>query len=195
MLKKMIVLIASLLAVPLAAHAATVQLPQTGQTQCYSATGAVIPCGTTGQDAQLRKGVPWPAPRFTDANGTITDNLTGLVWLKNANCFNQVSWNAALTAAATLATGQCGLTDASAAGSWRLPNVLELESLTDLSQEGPTLPAGHPFTGVEPANYWTSTTHAHFTANAWAVSLDDGSVRGDVKSSGFFVLPVRNGQP
>ena len=35
-----------------------------------------------------QKGVAWPNPRFTDnGNGTVTDNLTGLIWLKNANCF------------------------------------------------------------------------------------------------------------
>jgi hypothetical protein len=32
-------------------------------------------------------GVAWPNPRFTDnSDGTVTDNLTGLIWLKNANC-------------------------------------------------------------------------------------------------------------
>lgn len=195
MLKKMIVLIASLLAVPLAAHAATVQLPQTGQTQCYDAAGTVVSCDATGQDGQLLKGVPWPAPRFTEANGTVTDNVTGLVWLKNANCFGLQSWNAALTAVGALRSGQCGLADDSAAGAWRLPNVLELESLVDLGQVGPCLPVGHLFSDAEPANYWSSTTHAHFPANAWAVSIDDGSVRGDVKTSGFFVWPVRSGQP
>ena len=31
-----------------------------------------------------------PSPRFTDNNdGTVTDNLTGLVWLKNANLFGE----------------------------------------------------------------------------------------------------------
>lgn len=40
-----------------------------------------------GEDASINKGVDWPNPRFTDnRNGTITDNLTGLIWLQNANC-------------------------------------------------------------------------------------------------------------
>ena len=51
-------------------------VPQTGQTDYYAA----------GDDGALQKGVPWPTPRFTDnGNGTVTDNLTHLIWLKNAN--------------------------------------------------------------------------------------------------------------
>ncbi len=31
--------------------------------------------------------VPWPDPSFTDrGDGTVKDNLTGLIWLKDANC-------------------------------------------------------------------------------------------------------------
>lgn len=52
---------------------------KTGQTTSYG----------TRDDGALQKGVAWPNPRFTDnANGTVTDNLTGLIWLKNANCFS-----------------------------------------------------------------------------------------------------------
>ena len=58
---------------------------------------------------------------FSDnGNGTVTDANTGLVWLKNANCFGKVTWQAAMDAAAVLADGQCGLTDGSTAGQWRL---------------------------------------------------------------------------
>ncbi|MBF0591713.1 MAG: hypothetical protein HQL02_06460, partial [Nitrospirae bacterium] len=69
-----------------AAYAGTIQLPQTGQTTCYDASGKSIPCTGTGQDGALQNGVAWPNPRFTD-NGdkTITDNLTGLVWSKVAS--------------------------------------------------------------------------------------------------------------
>ena len=63
------------------------RVPKTGQTQCYDASAA-IDCAGTGQDGAFQKGVAWPNPRFTDnSNGTVTDNLTGLIWLKNANCF------------------------------------------------------------------------------------------------------------
>ena len=62
-------------------------VPKTGQTVSYA----------TGDDGDLQKGVAWPDPRFTDnSDGTVTDNLTGLIWLKNANCFGPVGpWVAA----------------------------------------------------------------------------------------------------
>ncbi|MGQ9500071.1 MAG: hypothetical protein ACUVQ6_06945, partial [Dissulfurimicrobium sp.] len=96
--------------------AGTVELPQTGQTTCYDANGTEIPCANTGQDGDLQKGAAWPAQRFTDNNdGTVTDNLTGLVWLKDANCFGQKTWANALNEANTLASGTCGLSDGSTA--------------------------------------------------------------------------------
>src|SRR5215475_11535304 len=77
-------------------------VPRTGQTTIYAA----------GDDGALQKGVAWPTPRFTDNNnGTITDNLTGLIWLKNASCFGTQVWDTAITSANGLANGQCGLSD------------------------------------------------------------------------------------
>ncbi|HEY6999536.1 MAG TPA: hypothetical protein VH851_16480 [Candidatus Binatia bacterium] len=53
-------------------------VPRTGQTTSYA----------TGDDGALRKGVVPPSPRFSDnANGTVIDNLTELIWLKDADCF------------------------------------------------------------------------------------------------------------
>ncbi len=60
---------------------------RTGQTACYSSGGALVPCAGTSQDGDIQAGATWPMPRFTDnSDGTVTDNLTGLTWLKNANC-------------------------------------------------------------------------------------------------------------
>jgi hypothetical protein len=55
----------------------------------------------------------------------VTDNLTNLIWLKNANCDGQKDWNEAETWAANLASGTCGLSDGSSAGDWRLPTKTE----------------------------------------------------------------------
>lgn len=67
--------------------AGAVQLPSTGQDTCYNATGVIIDCTGTGQDGDKRAGAVLPERRFLDNdNGTVTDRLTGLVWLKDANC-------------------------------------------------------------------------------------------------------------
>jgi hypothetical protein len=91
-----------------------------------------------GDDGDIQAGVQWPVPRFTDLdNGTVRDNLTGLIWLKNANCFDVRSWAQALTAATNLASPSCDLSDGSVAGDWRLPNVKELFSLIDVGHFDP----------------------------------------------------------
>jgi len=168
---------------------------KTGQTRCYNAAGTEIACAGTGRDGQWQKGVPSPSPRFTDnGNGTVTDNLTGLIWLKNANCFGTWDWANALTSANTLNSGECGLTDGSAEGAWRLPNCKELESLLDLGRFRPALPSGHPFSGVQMIYYWSSSSHVGNPGYAWVVDLSDGAVYAHGKPSHFYVWPVRGGQ-
>ena len=154
-------------------------LPRTGQTTSYA----------SGDDVAAAKGGAWPGSRFTDnANGTVTDHLTGLVWLKDAGCFSPTAWASALAAANQLASGACGLTDGSTAGQWRMPNANELESLVDVSQANPALSSAHPFTHVDlSAAYWTSTTYMALTANAMAIRFTDGRwINGTDAGDGSF---------
>ena len=160
-------------------------IPVTGQTTSYA----------TGDDGDLQKGVA-RAIRFTDnGNGTVTDNLTGLIWLKNADCFGQGRiWVDALSDSNGLNTGECGLTDGSSAGDWRLPNYKELFSLVGVASYNPALPAGHPFVNVQSYYYWSSTTYADYAGYAWGVGLYNGYVEGGDKADYNHVWPVRGGQ-
>jgi PKD repeat protein len=157
----------------------------------------------TGDDAYELAGVSWPNPRFTDnSDGTVTDNLTGLIWLKNSNCGGQMTWAAALNYCKNLASGSCGLTDGSAVGDWRLSNVEELQSLIHWGYYEPSLPntlgtgqwtSGDPFTNVQ-SYYWSSTTHAEMTEKAWLVSMYHGDVDSVSKSESLYAWPVRAGR-
>ena len=72
--------------------------------------------------------------RFVDCgNGTVKDNLTGLFWLEDASnaCFGFNDWPDANVLAAQLADGQCGLTDGSSPGDWRLPTKEEWQVIMD----------------------------------------------------------------
>jgi len=171
------------------------RVAKTGQTVSYAAR----------DDGNLGVGAGNVYPRFTDnGNGTTTDNLTGLIWLKNANCnYNALTWAQALTYANALASGSCGLTDGSTAGQWRLPNHEELASLTHDAFFSPTLSntagtgqwiEGDPFTGVESNYYWSSTTYAGNMSDAWSVRLDIGIVSKESKTAPKYVWPVRGGQ-
>lgn len=167
-----------------------------------------------GDDGDLRAGAAWPNPRFTNnGNGTVTDVLTSLVWLKNATCADTVggvansggglTWGDALTWSNSLSSGACALSDGSHPGDWRLPNREELESLIDFAYGGLAisntagtgqLSHGDPFDNVQSSYYWSSTTYAQNTAYAWIVATYDGSVFGFSKSSNYYVWPVRGGQ-
>ena len=175
-------------AVVYAAGTGTIILPKTGVTSGY----------TTGDDGYLRKGVAWPTPRFIDsANGTVTDMLTGLVWLKKADCYPAQTWNSAINSASALASGACGLNDGSSAGMWRLPNVKELQSLIDLSKSHPAL-ATNPFVNIYSAStdlaYWTSSSFAGLDFYAYNVDMYLGGVGGNGMFNDGYVWPVRGGQ-
>ena len=183
-------------------YSVVIQLPagHSGQTCSYDISPAMVPkTGHTtsfaaGDDGDLQKGVAWPNPRSTDnGNGPVTDNLTGLIWLKNANCFGLRVWATALTDDNTVNNRECGLTDGSVEGDWRLPNVREMQSLIDYGRYNPALPSGYPFTGAQSEYYWTSSTYPDSTY-AWIMYLGNGSVGLIDKTPTFYVWPVRGGQ-
>lgn len=192
MLKRIVATFCLLPALPFLLQAAAIQLPLTGQTACYDSNGVVIACAGTGQDGDRRAGAAWPSPRFTDnKDGTVSDHLTGLIWLKDANCTDtaggiarsggSLNWPSALTWSNNLANGKCGLSDNSVAGDWRLPNINELRSLVDYSRHDPALPAGHPFSDVQSTWYWSSTTNPVYTGGAFNVGLSRGSIHFNPK--------------
>ncbi len=145
-------------------------LPATGQTGCYGPEGEELLCAGSGQDGDLRMGRPWPEPRFEVSECGITDKLTGLCWMRNADLAGKrVTWQEALDAVAGLNSGARG------ERAWRLPNINELESLVDCSRHSPALPEGHPFIEVR-EGYWSSTTSMFEPDWAWALYLTKGAV-------------------
>jgi len=162
-------------------------------------TGQTLSAGTTKRDdGALKEGIAWPTPRFIDnKDGTVTDNLTGLVWLKVLDCLTEMKWKDALTFCNTLKTGTCGLTDGSATGDWRLPNVKELLSLVDYGQRMPSLPTTHLFTcktqvPIAKVFYWTSTRFADCVNYAWVLHISTGSSNADSIKDLHYPWPVRN---
>jgi len=155
-------------------------VPKTGQTTLYA----------TGDDGDLRMGIPWPDPRFTDnGDGTVTDNLTGLMWTENAQLIlGQMNWHDALTA--------CNDLDFAGYNDWRLPNVRELFSLIDFGASGPALPVDHSFINVQHWYYWTSTSRVDDGDRAWYVNMRLGGIHDPAKSesSYCYVWPVRGGE-
>jgi hypothetical protein len=178
-------------------------VPQTGQVISFDLNTP------QRDDGALEEGVELPTPRFIDkGNGTIKDHLTGLIWLKNANCPGAArQWQQALDDVASLnKTGKmnsidCGDTSGKRGShrtDWRLPNIRELHSLVDFAFIGPAISnaagtgqgsSSDPFLNFG-GPYWSSTTVANSTF-AWLVFFAHGIVDGDSKSNFNFVLAVR----
>jgi uncharacterized caspase-like protein len=144
--------------------------------------------------------------RYTDnGDGTVTDNRTGLIWMKNANCFGRQNWKTAMQSAANLAHGQCGLRDGSRRGMWRLPTIKEWKAMMDKKYSWPALSnaagtgkweEGDAFLDVQSGFYsswyWSSTTTKNLS-NAGLVHFFVGFVEGFVKSYAGYVWAVRGG--
>lgn len=119
---------------------------------------------------------------FTDnADGTITDNLTNLVWQKNPVA-DTLTWEQALNYADTLSLN--GVTE------WRLPNIKELQSINDESSINPSLNTAYFNTGSA-KKYWSSTTLPNQTTKAWYLFTQFGITTYDEKTVKHNLICVR----
>jgi len=166
---------------------------KTGQTTCYDSDGNVIACAGTGQDGELQEGT---ARSYTDnGDGTITDNATGLIWEKLTDdgtihdWNNSYTWEQAFQRIADLNTANFG-----GYSDWRLPNVNELQTLTDYGTFNPAVSAafnsGDSFT--QASFHWSSTSYA-FPAFVWIVDVFDGNVLANRDTDSAIVRAVRGG--
>lgn len=131
-------------------------------------------------------------PRFivlSDWNSAaVLDRETALVWEQSPGTATR-SWIGAF---------ECYQREVGGRKGWRLPTVEELASLVDSTQSNPALPSGHPFSNVQssaPASaYWSATTLAANTTNAWRVTFFNGQAGPTSKDlSSLFVWCVRGG--
>lgn len=125
------------------------------------------------------------ANHYTDnGDGTISDNLTQLVWQKVPTT-TPLTWEQALTYAE-------GLTLAGAS-DWRLPNIKELQSLNDENVSNPSVNTTY-FSAIGVKNYWSSTTLLPNPSNltsAWYWNTQFGITTYDTKTNTNYVICVR----
>ena len=126
-----------------AQNAITYPVVDTGQGQCYD-NDVVVACPDEGaafygQDAQYSGA----QPSYTDnGDGTVTDNVTGLMWQQSPDmngdgaitAADKLTYGAAVAGAESFSLG--GYTD------WRLPTIKELYSLILFDGTDPSAPAG-----------------------------------------------------
>ncbi len=153
--------------------------------------------------AYRANGLPVEQPRFTDnGDGTVTDNRSGLVWLKDAECLGMHTWQGAKELVAGLSGGytckQFRLEDKSNAGDWRVPTIREIMTLPVIEYFSPALSnsagtgkwtEGDPFVNVSSLYYWSGTRVGDH--NAWYMYLYNGVLGLADISQKYHVWPVK----
>jgi len=114
----------------------------------------------------------------------VLDRETGLVWERSPGT-EVMSWYTASYLCYQKRLGQ--------RMGWRLPTVEELTSLLDLSNSSPALNPSHPFINVQSGFYWSLTTSASVSSNAWIVSVYYGSIDVHDKNNSRYQWCVRGG--
>jgi hypothetical protein len=95
------------------------------------------------------RGAPWGVNDFVDnGNGTVTDNMSGLVW-QQADDGVARKWEDALAYCENLSLAES--TD------WRTPDIKELESIVDITAFNPSINATF-FSTTSSDIYWSSST-------------------------------------
>ncbi len=100
-------------------------------------------------------------------DGTVTDNVTGLVWQQTDDNTGR-NWDDAWNYCQNLVLPPGGWTD------WRLPAVNELMSIVHYGTDQPSIVLT-AFPGTNSAGYWTATTYAGSSGMAWYVGFNKGN--------------------
>jgi len=121
---------------------------------------------------------------FTDnGDGTVTDNNTGLIWQQGEG--GQKTWEDAISYCEGLSLA--GYTD------WRLPNIKELESITDDTLYDPAIDTNF-FPDAYASYYRSSTNFASSSSDVWSVYFINGFVYYYSKAGNDYVRCVCAGQ-
>jgi len=162
-------------------------VPKTGQTTKRR----------TGDDGDLEKGYPETGARFTDnGDGTITDNATGLMWVKDPSQLGGV-WGTPGSPAADSwsdAIDNCLALNCAGHQDWRLPNAKELITLIDYERLAPAIDATF-FPNTQSNHYWSSSGYSDDENYEWAVDFTIGHVEDKLRPTTQYVRPVRLGVP
>jgi len=117
-------------------------------------------------------------------SGVVKDTSTQLVWQDdysdNGGSIKNATWTDAIDYCDGLSL---------AGGGWRLPNKKELLSLVDYSKYNPSI--NGIFSHTTSGFYWSSTTYADNTDDAWVVNFNGGDTDDNYKPGTNGVRCVR----
>lgn len=123
--------------------------------------------------------------RRDNSKEIVSDTSSKLMWQDNSEAkIVYKNWNDAIEYCESLLFS--GYND------WRLPNINELLSIADRTKYNPAI--NSVFSNVNSSDYWSSTTYASGTSNAWVVNFYYGNVDWLSKTYSYYVRCVRDGQ-
>lgn len=107
-----------------------------------------------------------PAARFTvnAAVGTVFDAYTKLTWQRGFGDLTY-TWSAAKTYCKGLSLD---------GGGWRLPKLIELESIVDRAEKSPAIDQT-VFPATPAIQFWSATPYAGSASSAWCVQFAVGN--------------------
>jgi len=184
----------------LPAHA--FKVPDTGQKLCYDSASPFgeVSCAGSGQDGAYSINTP----SFTvNADGTVTDNNTGLMWQQrdDGNTYNwwQANGISHTTHNPTISfVDVCGSLELGGYTDWRTPTFNELVTIVDysLAQPGPTIDTS-VFPETQQELYWSGNISATYGGTyAWGYHFYYGWARSAMyyKKDYYYVRCVRGEQ-
>jgi hypothetical protein len=137
-----------------------------GAAMCVSSTWAEWPMPNCQSD--VTAGAPNLASYIDNGDGTVTDNITKLMWQQAVlPATTMYTWAEAKAFCPTLILA--GHND------WRLPSIIELASIVDLGQSYPSI-NGTYFSTTPQYVFWSSSPLAGSSSNAWLVGFYDGTL-------------------
>lgn len=188
----------------------------TKQTLCYnSTTSATVSCSGLGYDGSYSGN----QPSYTNnGNGTVTDNVTGLMWTRSTDINNDTFVNSSDKRFQSDAVTYCENLTLGGHSDWRLPDIKTLYSLIQFSGKDASTYLGTDTSGLTPfidttafdrvfgdqdagdriidAQYATSTIYVSTTMNGdktmFGVNFVDGRIKGyPATKSKYYVRCVR----
>jgi hypothetical protein len=148
----------------------------------------LVGCGgdDSSNNGKSDKNIPIPLLFTDNGDGTITDDITGLMWQKNDD--DQIySWGEAV---GTTDVGVCEGLDLGGFSDWRVPTLKELLSIVVFERYDPAIDTEY-FPDTLSSAYWTLTEYSGGLNKAYRVEFNYGVSHTVDKGYEFYIRCVR----